>query len=404
MATQVTERGRGSGSTDFDRVVEWALTHLPELVHEYGGVELTDGGRGPCPVHGGTNLNFSVTPGRGWYCHSGCAGGGDGVDFVRRMQFSALSESEGRLSALRLLAPRAGVELNAARNDQGIPSPFPRHYEGKPKGTRSPSRVRDTPDPTEALRLDGFIPQGSSALYQVLSDTLKLGERGAGYLAARGLDAAAARRFGFRSLDSGSEWVAIDQVLAESFTTEERASAGLDRAPWRMAPAYGHWHTQPPALLIPYYDLAGELAAVRFRAMDSTSPKYVTLGGTTPTVPFNVRAIDGAAGAELHIVEGEINAYTLHTHGLRAIGLPGAGMWAKQWTQLLAPVERVVAWYDDDAAGERGRSKLATTLAASMGERWVRLHGRAMVTPEDANDLHTHGTLHGRIERAAWRD
>jgi DNA primase len=122
--------------------------------------------------------------------------------------------------------------------------------------------------------------------------------------------------------------------------------------------------------------------------------------------PFNAAALDGAEGRELHLVEGELNAYTLHTYGVRAVGVPGAGTaWRPAWVDRLRTAARVVAWYDDDKAGREGRATLAETLAERLGKPWLAAHGRKVELPPeiDANDLHRRGTLAPLMEAAPWR-
>ena len=90
-----------SAPPDWDRVQTWALAHVVELAHEYGGVELNRAGRAPCPIHGGEHPNFSAENGKGFHCFT-CGAKGDGVGLV-----VALTNRE-RLDVLRELAQHCG--------------------------------------------------------------------------------------------------------------------------------------------------------------------------------------------------------------------------------------------------------------------------------------------------------
>lgn len=413
---------------DFNRVAAWALAHLAALVEEYAGVTLRRG-RCACPLHGGENGQaFSVTDGKGWHCHTGCGGiGGDGVDFVRRLRYATLEPKAGRLAALRELAPRAGVVLEGfddhprhGRARHRAAGQAPRTMARPPIGPQrgNTGRARGAIGPREMARPGalggvgadrtqkgeaalrevacmGCVVQDRTALNAGVLDVLSLTERGRAYLAGRGLDPEAAAQYGFRSVDDAAGWRALEQLLRESYLPAEREAAG-----WHALP----WGGRAPALVIPYH-AGGQVRAVRFRRLDDGAPKYHALAGVEIALPFHADALDDVAGAELHVVEGELNAYTLTTHGLRAIGLPGAGTWRADWTARVARAGRLVAWYDGDAAGEQGRAKLARTLAGAMGAAWLRTHGRAVTLDGgDVNDAHRAGQLAAHLAHGAWRD
>lgn len=82
------------------------LRHLPmEHVLAARGIHLhRRAGRfvGPCPVHGGDNPNaFVVTVERNlWHCFTRCAGGGDVIELVRRLERCSYRQAAHRLAAL----------------------------------------------------------------------------------------------------------------------------------------------------------------------------------------------------------------------------------------------------------------------------------------------------------------
>jgi hypothetical protein len=392
--------------TDWDRIQAWANANLGALFTELTGRPLR-GGRAACPVHGGDNPQaFSAANGKGWHCFTGDCGSGDAVDLWRLLRHPNLPKKEGRLTALRELAPRAGVFLeDAATGRQRTPggprmakpaSPF----RAKPAPATTPPARPPEPTPEEAaaaelgpLRALGMIPASRVAVHGFIRDALTLGPRGRAYLEGRGLDADAAHAFGFRSLE-GAAWRALEDALAEEFTPEERAVAKVNALPSGMG----------AALVIPYHTRDGAPWSLRLRALEAKA--YRTLAGDAVAFPFNAAALDGAEGRELHLVEGEINAYTLHTYGVRAVGVPGAGTaWRPAWLEAIRTAARAVAWYDDDKAGREGRATLAETLAAALGKPWLEARGRKVELPPeiDANDLHRRGTLAPLMEAAPWR-
>lgn len=380
---------------DFDAVREWANVHLRDLLASYAPDAFAKlrGDRCPCPMHGGDGPNLSLYrnpsgPGELWRCHSACGTSGGGVELV-----AALT---GRTPAdvLRDLAPRAGVVLERGGLSQvgtRPPRPLPRQRE-TPRPAPAP-----VADPCADLRAAGVIPASPDAVHTALVRHLALGDAGAAYLAGRGLDPAAARAYGFRSLETRADWDSLEAFLADNYTPEERTAAGLGTRPDLAG---------RPVLVLPYRTADGAgCCGVRFRSLEGK--EYRSLKGYSYPVPFNADALAGAE--EVHLVEGEMNAYTLHTYGLAALGLPGANAGLPPgWLAALRPVVRLVAWYDADPAGEKARKKLAAALADALGVEWVARHGRRMTIPKrdgckDANDLHRRGELAPLLERAEWR-
>ncbi len=403
--------------TDWDRIQAWALANLEALFTELTGRPLR-GGRAACPVHGGDNPQaFSAANGKGWHCFTGDCGSGDAVELWRLLRHPNLPKKEGRLTALRELAPRARVFLeDRATGRQKVPG-GPRMAKpaspsrAKPApATRPPARpVAPPPEPTPEemafaalapLRELGMIPASRAHVHGFIRDTLTLGPRGRAYLEGRGLDPDAAHAFGFRSFEDAAAWRMLEDALAEEFTRDEREAAGVgtEALPVRLG----------AALVIPYHTFAGAPWTFRLRAIETKA--YRTLAGDAVAFPFNAAALAGAEGHELHLVEGELNAYTLHTYGVRAVGVPGAGTaWRPAWVDRLRTATRVVAWYDDDSAGDDGAKKLGAVLCTVLPASTVRALVKRQRIPKenggkvDLNDLHRRGELASYLESAAWR-
>lgn len=377
-----------SAGGDFDRVREWANVHLREVLRRYAPDAFAKlrGDRCPCPIHGGDGANFSLfaaADGRGelWRCHSGCGTSGGGVELVQAL--TGRPGKAGGVEVLRELAPLAGVTLDTPRGRRPARVPPARPVVRR---ETSPQTSAPVPDALAALRDEGLVPSDAAAVHTAVVRFLTLGPRGASYLAGRGLDPEAARAYGFRSLDTRDEWAALDAFLADNFDPAERNAAGLGT----RADVYG-----TAVLVLPYRTTDGAgFAGIRFRSLEGKA--YRSLAGFQLTVPFNAPALN--AHGVVHLVEGELNAYTLHTYGVAAVGLDGAGKWRPEWTAMLRGVDRLMAWYDDDGAGTAARKKLADTLCHAFGFEWVNRHGGFVTIPKrdgckDANDLHQRGEL-----------
>jgi DNA primase len=413
-----TDRYTGA---DFDRIAEWARSNLRSLVREYTGVELNGAGRGPCPLHGGDNPDsFSVTD-KGWFCFSACQSGGDGIEFVRRWRFGALPQKEGRVAVLRELAHRAGVSLEMPRG-YTPPPPTPRvtqvmqqrHDTSSRKLHWAHEREQERARALEAMRSAGQAIAPVSEVLRAAHAAMSLGEEGRAYLTARAFDPDAAERFGFRSLETSTDWETVQTALRATFAQPVYERAGLWEFPKRIRDLRGVRVPAGPLLVIPYHDTDGSIIGFRFRAIvqgalgySGTSPnRYASLSGVSLPVPFNVPALIQAVGCDLHIVEGEFNAYSLALSGRAAIGLDGAGKWQREWTQNVQNSATLVAWYDDDHAGHGGRRKLARMLVEEFGSVWVRERARAITLHggEDVNDLHKRGQLVPLLNRAPWHE
>jgi hypothetical protein len=354
--------------------------------------------RGPCPIHGGKRANFSVNEAKGtFYCHT-CGEGGDVFAFAMKALGFTFP------AAKSYLADRCGVRLDDPAPFYPPPAPRPITAVMTAAPVEHPALVR--------MRAEGCTPQLPTAVYGAVLDALTLTPDGATYLRGRGLEPDAAHGYGFRTIDGLREWTALGEALGESFCPDELEAAGLyqsrDDAPAVWSPP---WAGRMPALVIPY-KLAGECIAVRFRALDPLAVRrYHTLGGASPREPFNADALHRCAGRVLHIAEGELNAYALALAGCHAIGLPGALTWRDEWTERLADVGQLVAWFDDDpdrmvrgevkpGTGHQAASRLRLRLVERYGRAWVE--ARVLVVklprdpegvPLDANDLHQRGHL-----------
>ena len=313
--------------------------------------------------------------------------------------------------ALRLEPPEACRTLAHAF---GIYLPEDAAPTSPPSRTKPPSR-KPLPKPHSGPELT----EGASRVHRVTLDLLAGGKKGAEalspagrlYLEERKLDPDASGWFGFRSLEGRRWWERLGERLAEEFSVVDLLASGW----WTEKPGEEPVYSPPfggrfPALVLPYWAMGGEVAGCRFRRLDAEAKgdRYRDLSGRQPAIPFNAQALHALKepGAVLHLVEGELNAWTLHLRNAVAVGLPGAGRpWGVEWPVLFRRAERVVLWFDSDDAGERGVTRAADALAGTLGASWVRDRVRRERLPpgQDVNDLERSGELGAYFERG-WND
>ena len=99
---------------------------------------------------------------------------------------------------------------------------------------------------------------------------------------------------------------------------------------------------------------------IRFRSLDGSKPKYLTVPGSRPRV-YNTNALM-KGGLEVGVCEGEIDAATLTVAGMPTAGLPGATSWQDHWAPLFEGYQRVNVFTDGDDAGDKLSRQLAKIL------------------------------------------
>ena len=350
-----------------------------------------------CPVHGGRDSLHAYS--RGFRCYGACDKSFSAVDLAAAVW--GMSPAD----ACKALADQAGVWVSDTPSRLYKPPRGRRDTSSAPRPLPAPSRPeRVAPGAAgmAELRADGMVPAAAPALYAVAFGALQLTDAGTAYLETRGFEGGPAADYGFRSLDGRKDWQALTDALAGEFLAEEIAHAGLATLPWGG---------RVPALVIPYWH-HGALIALRFRNLTPNADgneRYRTLGGTNPAMPFNADDLTDPSAGELHVCEGELDAYTLYAMGHRVIGIPGTGGWRVEWTPYLRTLQRVVLWFDGDEGGRKATAKFADLMQASFGSTWLREHVRSAALPPetDVNAFHAdpglRADLHGYLAARPWR-
>lgn len=311
------------------------------------------GRRWACPLHGGENPNFGITPdGRHWRCWS-CGATGDVFDYLSRRENITVAE------AARRLDPSAGSKPYRPSARPAIPPPTP---------TKRPAWQ----DLEWQGAVDRVVREAEAFLWS------RPGRPALDWLRARGIDDATARRFrlGFNPAD---------------FNTEPLDVLGLDK---RNRPQ-GLWVRR--GVTIPWvrpgswYDCPDDSAPrwvgcnVRRLADDFTDPdkpKYWALSGSDRGHGYPWGECS-APGEPLLVCEGEFDALTAwqevgHVVNVASFGGAGQKALSDDARALMAACPDWLLTFDQDDAGDAA----AREMTRRSPHRCKRLF-----LPAGANDL-----------------
>lgn len=112
-------------------------------------------------------------------------------------------------------------------------------------------------------------------------------------------------------------------------------------------------------LSIPYLSATG-VVDIKFRAMNGEEPKYLCLPGSE-TRMFSVVSVLGA-GDFIAVCEGEMDAITLNSIGIPAVGIPGVSNWKKHFNRILSDFDVVYVFADGDKPGQDFAKRLGHEL------------------------------------------
>ncbi len=321
-----------------------ARLDIVEVVGAY--VRLQKAGRyfkANCPFHNEKTPSFYVYPDRqNWHCFGACSTGGDVISFVSK------KENLDFTGALRLMAERAGVELQ---------SDGPRRQE-----------IKGLQDANEAAALfyHGLLGNSSSAQ---------------AYIQERGLDQKTVSDFQLGYAPPG--WNTLrDHLTSRGYSESQLVEAGLlvegERGP------YDRFRDR---LIFPIRDDRGRVVGLGGRVLpggdaeSQPSAKYVN---TPQTSVFDkgslLYGLDRAKGAirgagTAVIVEGYMDVIAAHQFGHRnVVASMGTALTERQAALLQRFAERVVLAMDADEAGSAANLRAIQVVGAA--ERPTRVAGR----------------------------
>ncbi len=291
---------------------------------------------GLCPFHGEKTPSFHVHPDRGFYKCFGCGKGGDAISFLMERENLPFPE------AARMLAARAGVELEPERPEQ--------------------ARAR-----SEKERIYEINAVAAAYFHRTLA--APEGARGSEYAKGRGLDDDTIEKFNIGyAPDRWDGLVAELTHRALDLSLAERA--GLVRMGQR-----GYYDFYRDRLMVPTRNTTGEIVAFGGRSVGDGQPKYLNTT-TTPvyTKGQGLFALEIARRAAkesgtLVVVEGYLDCIALHQAGVaNAVASLGTAFTAEQADELRKYADRIILCYDGDAAGNAAALR-AIDIAATKIER-----------------------------------
>jgi DNA primase len=314
-----------------------------------GYVPLKKAGRnyqGLCPFHSEKTPSFVVFQDtQSWHCFGACGTGGDIFTFVQKRENLDFSE------ALKMLADRAGVELQA-------------HEGPQPAAERHLERLRE-------------VITNSAGYYHHL--LLNAGEASIArdYLARRGFlpETWAEWQLGY-ALDS---WDALkDQLGRSGYTLEELADAGMVI---QREDGSGYYDRFRGRLMIPIRDAQGRAIGFGARQLredpSRPQPKYINSPQTAlfdkSSVLFGLdRARQAIREADLAVlVEGYMDVLMSHQVGVRhVVAGMGTALTEHQLRQMKRYSRNITLALDPDAAGLHAALRGLQTAREALDREW----------------------------------
>ena len=300
-----------------------AKVDLVELIGE--SVPLKQSGqnfKANCPFHTERTPSFYVFPDRQtWHCFGACATGGDAFSFIMRRDAVAFPE------ALRLLAAKAGVELETKENN--------RARSGKLDELRAINRA------TAMFYHEALL---SSPEAQTARE----------HLARRGISLKTIEdyRLGY-SPAAGT--ALLRSLIAASHTEEAVLVSGL----FRKRDDGSLYNFFRGRLMVPIQDARGDYAGFGARELDGSKPKYLN-SAQSPLFDKSTILYGLYQGAETIkkeraavLVEGYMDVLMAHQHGFKnVVGAMGVALSERQVATLKRLASTFILALDPDAAGD----------------------------------------------------
>jgi DNA primase len=309
--------------------------------------------KGLCPFHAEKTPSFVVTPARGTYKCFGCGKGGDIFSFVMERDGIGFSE------ALKLLAGRAGVELDEAR--------------GRDDGRRA--RLRE-------------VLETAIAFYHAVLTEHRVGRPALDYLRRRGFTDATIERFQLGWAPAGWDTLSRELGRRRGITADELAAVGLTVSRPGGRGAYDRFRER---IIFPIRDASGAPTGLGGRILELGETASTPAGGeagrgragpkylNTPATPLfdksrTLYLIDRAKAAirrtgQAVLVEGYTDALMAHQAGFEnVVASLGTALTPGQVAILGRYARRVALAYDVDPAGQSAGAFGISELTALISE------------------------------------
>jgi len=341
--------------------------------------------RGPCPFHGGTNPNFSVSPKRGSYHCFVCHESGDVFSFVRK-----------RLgldwpSAVKMIGERVGIEVIDVPMRAQAPDPNAPNFE--------------------------VLAAAAEWFQRQLTDDA-MGRDARAYLQQRQLDDAAWERFGlgFAPRDLQALRRYLHSLGADDARLIEAGLFVVREGETELRPRFRG------RVMFPILDELGRHVAFGGRALGDDTPKYLnspeSIVFQKRKTLYNMHTAKQAmrrAGRAI-VVEGYLDTIRLVLAGIEEVVAPlGTALTDEQAQLLVRYAPEVFLLYDSDEAGQKAtfRSGLellahkATVRVVTLPENedpdtFVRDHGRAALDKQLGLAIDLFDRQVQLLERLGW--
>jgi hypothetical protein len=116
-----------------------------------------------------------------------------------------------------------------------------------------------------------------------------------------------------------------------------------------------------PCLKVPYHDVDGNVAAVRWRLALTGPGRFKWRKGDSPCLYGLDRLAEIRRRGSVVLVEGESDVHTCWHHHVPALGVPGAKSWQEEWAEHLDGLETIYVVIEPDTGGTAMRTWLATS-------------------------------------------
>ncbi|HZO92639.1 MAG TPA: DNA primase [Candidatus Baltobacteraceae bacterium] len=318
-----------------------ARTDIGEVIGSY--VTLRKRGNdlvGLCPFHGEKSPSFHVHPDRGFFKCFGCGAGGDALSFLQK------HENVGFVDAMRILAKRAGVELESE----------------DPRAARARNERESIYHANDVAR---------AWFHRMLLDA-RTGAQARAYCEGRGISRETIEAFSLGYAPESWDGL-VDELRRNDVDLALAAKAGLVKPSQRG----GFYDFYRDRLMIPTLAITGETVAFGGRALGDAEPKYLNTS-TTPVYTkgrhlFALNVARRAAAKEdaAIVVEGYLDCIALHQAGFaNAVAALGTAFTPEQARELRKSASRALLCFDADAAGIDAALKSIDVLAAEGVDAW----------------------------------
>jgi len=284
---------------------------------------------GLCPFHSEKTPSFTVSPDKQMFHCFGCGEGGNVFSFLMKHQGLSFPE------AVRAVAGRYGIDL-------------PVYMDKRQRKAAS-----------ERQRLLNVNRQAFQFYRRQLADRRR-GEEVRAYLEKRGIQASAVEKFGIGYAPPGWDNL-LRYLTARGVSPTLAQTAGLV-VPRRQGG--GYYDRFRNRVMIPIFNLAGEVIAFGGRVLDDAEPKYLN----SPETPlfnkrrtlFNLQRARTRCrqSGEVIIVEGYFDLIALDQAGVEnVVATLGTALTPEHVRVLKGHAQRMVLVYDGDAAGRKAAER-----------------------------------------------